>query len=95
MGETKNSSNSGNFGKDTSLENEVKELSAKLDVLENQNAVLEDKVQSYEDPAKKPRVIKRGHFKSDLKFQKNNVKINPTTGEIKNPTTEKPVEIKQ
>ncbi len=86
MGENRNGSNEKgsnekeNF-KPNGIETKVKELEEKLEVIENTNAVLEDKVRSYEDPSKKPRTIQRGYVKKNLKFEKNDIKINPSTGE--------------
>ncbi len=64
--------------KPENLESKVDDLSNKVQQLENENVVLTDKVMSYEDPAKKPRIIPRGYVKPSVKFQKNNVKVKPT-----------------
>ena len=64
--------------KSENLESKVDGLSDKVQQLENENVVLTDKVTSYEDPAKKPRIIPRGYVKPGIKFQKNNDKVKPT-----------------
>lgn len=64
--------------KPENLESKVNELSNKVQQLENENVVLTDKVTSYEDPAKKPRIIPRGNVKPGVKFQKNNYRVKPT-----------------
>lgn len=52
-------------------------INKKVEGLEHENAVLNDKVESYEDPANKPRIIRKGYVKQTIKFQKNTIKINP------------------
>ena len=81
MGKNENSFNEKQDTASYNIEDKVKELEEKLEVIENTNAVLEDKVRSYEDPSKKPRTIQRGYVKKNLKFEKNDIKINPSTGE--------------
>ena len=49
----------------------------KIADLKNKNAELQSKVESFEDPNAKPRVVRKGFVKKTIKFQKNNDKINP------------------
>lgn len=60
------------------LSEQVKKLAQKTEKLENENAVLTNKVDAVGDPNEKPRTIKRGYVKPDVKFQKNNNKIKAT-----------------
>jgi len=53
--------------------------------LENKNATLQQKVESFEDPNSKPRVVRKGFVKTSIKFQKNSIRINACTGERTNP----------
>ena len=77
------------------FEKEIKELNQKIEAVEHTNAVLEDKVKQYEDPNNKPRIVRRGAVKKSLKFQSNNVKCSPVTGDIINPIIAEPVPVKQ
>lgn len=56
----------------------VDELDKKIQKLENENAVLTDKIESKGDPNSTPRIIRKGFLKSGIKFQKNKEKISAT-----------------
>jgi len=70
------------------LEEKLTGLTKKIDKLENQNAVLTDKIDSKGDPNDKPRIIRRGYVKPGVGFQKNNEKV-PATINVENTNTKK------
>ena len=81
-GDSKKENSSENISKQESsaknnIAQKINELEQKMEKLENENAVLSDKVASYEDPNNKPRVIQRGYTKPGIKFEKNKKKIKP------------------
>ena len=71
------------------------ELSDKITTIEHTNAVLEDKVKQYEDPAKAHNIIRRGAIKKSLKFQANDVKCSPVDGHIIEPIVTESAKVKQ
>lgn len=77
------------------VEKQIKELNEKITTIEHTNAVLEDKVKQYEDPAKAVNIIRRGKIRKTLKFQANNVKCSPVDGHQIDPTVSEPVAVKQ
>ena len=91
MGNKHESYNNSEFN----LEKEITTLQAKIETVEHTNAVLEDKVKQYEDPNNKPRIIRRGVVKKNLKFQANNVKCSPVDGHIINPVVAEPAKVLQ
>lgn len=60
------------------LEEKLASITKKVGKLENQNAVLTDKIESKGDPNEKPLIIRRGHVKSGVGFQKNKNRISAT-----------------
>jgi len=79
----------------SNVEKQIAELNEKITTIEHTNAVLEDKVKQYEDPAKAVNIIRRGKIRKSLKFQSNNVKCSPVDGRIINPVPVEPVSVKQ
>lgn len=67
----------------TNLETKVEKMGDKIQKIENENAVLKDKVESKEDPYTKPRIIRKGFVKKDIKFEKNNIIIPATISKEK------------
>lgn len=59
----------------------IEKLTDKIRRVENEQAVLADKVTAREDPNEKPRTISKGFVKPGVKFQKNNLKISPVLEE--------------
>lgn len=57
--------------------NSTKENTEKIADLKNEKAELQAKVESFEDPNAKPRVVRKGFVKTSIKFQKNKTIINP------------------
>ncbi len=53
------------------------ELFEKIQKLENEIAVLTDKVKTYEDPNQTPRIIRKGNQRG-TKYQSNKMKVSPT-----------------
>ena len=80
---------------ESNVTKQIKELTQKIETVEHTNAVLEDKVKQYEDPAKAVNIIRRGKIRNSLKFQANNVKCSPIDGHVINPIVAEPVPVKQ
>ncbi len=70
------------------LEEKLSNITKKVTNLENENAVLTDKVESKTDPNEKPRIIRRGYVKPSVGFKKNKDKI-PATIATEEPDTKK------
>lgn len=60
------------------LKEKISNISKKVNKLENENAVLTDKIDSKGDPNDKPLIIRRGYVKSGIKFEKNKTKVPAT-----------------
>lgn len=67
-------------------------LEKQLEKIEHTNAVLQDKVDSIGDPGKEIKIVRKGYTKSSIKFQKNNIRIHPITGERIDPSNPIPAE---
>jgi len=73
------------------LEEKIANVTKKVSKLENENAVLTDKVESKADPNEKPIIIRRGYVKPGVGFQKNKDKV-PATINVPNKKLDKDTE---
>ena len=90
MGKNESENNS-----ESNVAKQIAVLKEKIETVEHTNAVLEDKVKSYEDPNKAIRIVRRGAVKKSLKFQSNNVKCSPVDGHVINPVVDTPAKVVQ
>ena len=59
------------------LEDNIENLTKKVEKLENKNAVLTNQIESFSDPNENPRIIRKGFVNTSVKFQKNKEIVKP------------------